>query len=112
MVKNLKFFLNVGFDSLKEASWGTECNAKNRRSLLSTVYEKIKKNLQKCKFPPKMPVIGTFWWFFFIFSVKILSKDLVFFVLRSVHQDTSFELSKSTFRKISKNLTILGDPFD
>ena len=41
--------------------------------------------------------ICIFWRFFWIFSVTVLGKDLWFFALRSLHQDTSFELSKSTF---------------
>ena len=45
MMKNLIFFLNVDFDSSKEASWDTERKARNHRSLLSTVAEKIMNNL-------------------------------------------------------------------
>ena len=44
MVKNLKLFPNVVFDSSNEAFWDTERNAKNRSPLRSTVLEKIRKN--------------------------------------------------------------------
>ena len=47
MVKNLKLFRNVDFDSSKEASGGTERNAKNHRGLPSIVTEKIKKKHPK-----------------------------------------------------------------
>ena len=82
-MKNLIFFLNVDFDSSKEVSWCTERNAKSHRSLPSTVTENIKKNLQKMQISQKMSIFGTFWWFFFIFSVTVLGKDLGF--LRCVH---------------------------
>ena len=88
MVKKCEIILYVDFDSLKEASWGTERNTKNHRSLLSTATEKIKKN--------------SFWDIlvvFLIFSVKVLSKDLWFFALRSGPQGASFELLKATFGK-------------
>ena len=98
MVNNLKKIPNFDFDSSKEASWGTERNAKNHKSLPSTVTEKIKKNHQNI---PKTEIFGKklhFWRFFLIFSVTVLGKDLWFFALRSVPQDAAFELSKSTFR--------------
>ena len=96
--KSFFFFPNVDFDSSKETSWCTERNAKNHRSLPSTVTGKIKKNLQKIRISKKMSIFGTFWWFFLIFSVTVIGKDLwFFFALRSVHQGTSLELSKSTF---------------
>ena len=69
MVKNLNFLPNVDFDSSKEASWCTERNAKNHRSLPSIVTEKIKKNPQNV---PKMDFFGKFEFFggfFLIFSV-------------------------------------------
>ena len=55
-----------------------------------------------------MPVFVTFRWFFLIFSVMVLNKYLWFFALCSVSKDASFELSKSTFRKNFKFLTIRG----
>ena len=94
MVKNLKFFWNVDFDSSKEASWGTERNTENHRSLPSIVTEKIKKNLKKLKCSPKMLVFGTFWLFFLIFSLTVIGKTLWFLVLRSFPQDASIELLK------------------
>ena len=64
-------------------------------------------------FPKKMPVFGTFRCFFLIFSITELGKDLWFFALCSVSQDTSFELSKLTFQKYKqKKITIRGDHFD
>ena len=91
MVKNQNFFLNVDFDSSKEASWGTERNAKNHRPLPSTVTEKINKNLQKYKFPPRCPFLGHFGVVFLIFPAKVLGKDLWFFALLSVPKDAFFE---------------------
>ena len=77
---------------------------KNHRSLPITVTEKIKKNHQNV---PKIDIfleIRIFLRFFLIFPVTVLGKDLWFFALRSVHQDVSFELSKSTFGKKKKDL--------
>ena len=49
------------FDSSKEASWCTECNAKDPSSLKSTIPEKIKKNCQKYPFFwVKNAIIGGF----------------------------------------------------
>ena len=90
MVKNLKKFRNANFDSSKEASWGTERNAKNHKSLSSTVTEKIKKKHQNV---PKTGYFGK------IGFLEVLGKDLWFFALRSVPPDASFEPSKSTFQK-------------
>ena len=109
MVKNFKFFPNVDFDSSKEASWGTECNAKNHKSLLNTFTDKIKKKHQN---------IGIFWkslhfWrFFLVFSAMVLGKDLLSFVSRSVPQDASFELSTSTLRKKIQIFHLKAGPFD
>ena len=78
-MKNLIFFPNVDFDSSKEVSWCTERNAKNHRSLPSTVTEKIKKKHQNV---PKMDIfweICIFWRVFMIFSITVLGKDLWFF---------------------------------
>ena len=61
MMKNLKNFWNVDFDSSKEASWGTERNAENHRSLPSIVTEiKLRKTSKMQKNPPKMPFLGHF----------------------------------------------------
>ena len=37
----------VTFDSLKEASWCTDCNAKNQNSFRWTIFEKMRLNRQK-----------------------------------------------------------------
>jgi hypothetical protein len=47
--------------------------------------------------------------FFLIFSETVLCRELRFFALHSVHQNPSFELSKSTFGQF---FTLRGDPFD
>ena len=52
-----------------------------------------------------------FWKFFSSFSVTVLGKDLWFFALRSVTQEASFELSKSTFRKVFRFFNVRGDPY-
>ena len=70
-----------------------------------------KEKPQKMQISQKMSIFGTFWWFFLIFSVTVLGKDLWFFALRSVHQDASFVLSKSTLRK-NQIFYHTGDPFD
>ena len=101
MVKKIKYFPNVDFDSSKEVSWDTERNAKNHMSLLSIFTEKIKKKYQNI---PKMVIFWENFIFeglFFIFSVTVLGRELWYFVLRSVPHGASFELSKSTFRKKS-----------
>ena len=78
----LFYFSNVDFDSLKEASLGTERNAKNK-SLSSNFTEEIKKNNQNV---PKTSIFGenlNFLNFFLISSVTVLSKDLWFFCVAS-----------------------------
>ena len=52
-MENLIYFLNVDFDSSKEASLGTEHNAKNHRSLPSAVTEKVTKKSPKMQIPLK-----------------------------------------------------------
>ena len=42
----------------------------------------------------------------------VLCRELRFFALHSVHQNPSFELSKSTFRQFFRFFTLRGDPFD
>ena len=49
--------------------------------------------------------------FFFIFSEAFICKELGVFVLHSVHQDASFELSKTSFGHyfiFSIVMTVLG----
>ena len=81
---------------------------KNHKSLPSTVTEKIKKKHQNVPKTGSFKENFHFLRFFVIFSVTILGKDLWFSALRSVPQDASFELSKSTFRKNFKFFTIGG----
>ena len=49
---------------------------------------------------------------FFILQATILYKELGFFALRSVHQDTSFELSKTDFLTFFSIFHPKGDPYD
>ena len=72
------------------ASWCTKRNAKNPSSLYGTVSEKLKNNLQKLSCFDQNRYLLILW-------VTILCKELRFFVLRSVYQDPSFELSKQLF---------------
>ena len=72
MVNNLKKIPNFDFDSSKEASWGTERNAKNHKSLPSTVTEKIKKNHQNVQ---TNCIFGGFSWFS---QLQYLAKTYVF----------------------------------
>ena len=65
-----------------------------------------------------MTIFGVFWlnWIYLevipIFSVFVLCKELGSFALHSVHQDASFELSKTAFGQRFKIFTIRGDPSD
>ena len=52
-----------------------------------------------------------FWQFFIIYSGTVHGKELRSFALYSVHQDASFELSKTVFGEI-QFFTIRGDPCD
>ena len=58
----------IDFDSSKQGSWCTECNAKKRNSVQTTIFEKNQERLLKNGlFNPKMrflPVFGTISWFF------------------------------------------------
>ena len=53
-----------------------------------------------------------FWRFLQIYSGTVHCRDLGSFALYSVHQDASFELSKSIFRQFFIFFTLRGDPFD
>ena len=52
------------FDSLNEAFWCTDHNAKNLSSLWSPISEKIRKNIQKMDIFEKMVIFGGFSYFF------------------------------------------------
>ena len=112
MVKNLKNCRIVDLDSSKEGFSCTECNAKNLSSLQSTISEKIKKNRPKWSKMVKMVKIDHFCRSFLIFSETVLCRELRFLALHSVHQNPSFELSKSTIRQFFRFFTIRGDPCD
>ena len=107
----IEIFLNVSFDNLKEASWSTERNAKKPQVFAKYSYWQIQEKLQKCQFPQKMHLFGTFLVFLDFLSIGTWQRR-AFFVLRSVPQGISFELSKSSFGKKFKFFTIRGDPFD
>ena len=64
-----------------------------------TFFDQIRKN-------------GNFWRYFLIFSEIVLGKDLGVFALGSVHQDASFELSKSITQKYYHFFTMRGDLYD
>ena len=68
-------------DSLNEAFWCTNCNAKNLTSLRSLITEKIWKNRPKKQFFQKCPFLRVFLVFF---SEMRLCRELRFFVLQSV----------------------------
>ena len=104
MVKIKKKIEKAFFDSSKEASWCTECNPKYPSSLQSTDSEKVWKNLQNDLIPTKNTNNGNFWSFFF--KEIVLFKELGCFALRSVHQNASFEVSKTAFGQFFKIFTI------
>ena len=93
-----KFFPRMLILIAQKKRLGALNATQKNRSLPSTVTEKITKNHQNVQ---KWTFFGkfAFWRLFLISSVMVLSKGLWFFALRSVHQDSSFELSKSTFGK-------------
>ena len=49
---------------------------------------------------------------FLICLEMVLCRELMFFALHSVHQNPSFDLSKSSFRQIFQFVTLRGDPND
>ena len=56
--------------------------------------------------------MGILWGFSQFFSETALCTELGFFALHSVHQDASFELSKTSFGHFFIFFIIRGDPFD
>ena len=111
-MKNMKKCPKDVFDGPKEASWCTECNAKNPSSLQSMDSEKNRNNLQNYTVLTKNTKNGKFWRFFLTFSVTIILKEMGSFALRSVHQNGSFELSNTAFGQSLKLFAIRGDPSD
>ena len=100
-----EYFENLSescFDSSKEASWCTECNAKTPSCLQGTDSEKNRNNLQKYSSLTKNTKKGNFLMFYLIFSVTIFFKEMGSFALRLVHQSASFELSNTAFGYFSK----------
>ena len=63
MVKNLKTVQNVDFDSSKEASWGTELNAKKPQVFAKYRYGENQEKTTKC------PKNVHFWGIFAFFEV-------------------------------------------
>ena len=93
IMKNRTNCQKVYFDSTKEASWRTECNATNHSFLQSEISEKSRKTSNNYYFwpkPLKMVIVGGSSCFC---SDTLFCKELGFFVLFSVHQDASFVLS-------------------
>jgi hypothetical protein len=80
------------FLKLIEGFWCTDCNAENLSCLQSTVYEKIKKSW------PKWSKITVFAGFSCFFRKATLQRAEVY-ALHSVHQNRSFELSKSRIQQ-------------
>ena len=70
---------------------------------------KSRKTFEKIAFLKKM---GIFLQFFFIYSGTVHGRELRSFALYSVHQDASFELSKTVFGEKNQFFTIRGDPCD
>ena len=70
--------------------------------------KKIKKNLQISPCLTKTLKNGNFLRYYLIFAETILCKELGFFVLHSVHQDASFELSKTAFGQFFRFFIIRG----
>ena len=68
MMKNLKNCLKTVFDSSKEASWCTECNAKKSHVFTKYgFYKNQEENFKNCGFGPFLVKMSTFWgfsWFF------------------------------------------------
>jgi len=94
-----------GFDAL---------NATQKTSALCKVpfLKKSRKPGQNCLKWSKWAKITVFGRFFLFFSEMVLCRELRFFALHSVHQNPSFELSKSTIRQFFIFFTLRGDPFD
>ena len=93
MVKNLKNCQIVDLDSSKKVLGCSEWNAKNTSSLQSTISEKKWQKLQLLK---NYFFFAVFFW---IFPETVLYRELRFFALHSVHQNLSFEVSKSAIRQ-------------
>ena len=70
------------------------------------------KKSRKLSFLAVLVKNGYFMMFFLIFSETVLCKGLGFFVLHSVRQDASFELSKTSFGIFSPIFHYKWDSFD
>ena len=70
--------------------------------------KKSRKTDRNWLFLTKNAFLTIFRQFFLIFSRTVLSRELRFFVLRSVSQNAQFELSKTTFGTVFKFFTIRG----
>ena len=112
MVNNLRNCWIVYFDSSKEGFWFTECNSKNISSLQSIISENIKKNRPKWSKMVKMAKKYHFGLIFLICSETVLCREQRFFVLYSVHQNPSFELSKPTIQQFFRFFTINHKPLN
>ena len=99
IVKILKICPKAVFDNSKEASESTDS-------------EKNRNNLQKYPILTKNTKNYNLLRFFLIFSENVIFKELWSFVLRSWHQNASFELSRIVFVQFFKIFTIKGDPSD
>ena len=99
IVEILKICPKAVFDNSKEASESTDS-------------EKNRNNLQKYPILTKNTKNDNLLRFFLIFSESVIFKELWSFVLRSWHQNASFELSKIVFGQFFKIFTIKGDPSD
>ena len=66
--------------------------------------KKSRKTGQNCNFWKD----SNFWQFFWIFPETVVCRDLRFFALHSVHQNPSFELSKSTIQQFFWFFTLRG----
>ena len=73
---------------------------------------KSKRTFKKLPFWAVLVKIGIFWGFSWFFQKPRFVWSWGFFVLHSVPQDASFELSKKGFRQFFRFFIIRGDPFD
>ena len=95
----------MDFDSLKEASWCPEYNAKNLSSFQLNVSEKKQEKSSTITFLFAILAKNDhFLRFFLIFLEMILFKALRFFSLTSVHKDALLELSKSNIGQLFRFL--------
>ena len=88
--------------------WTLNATQKIAALYKSPFLKKSRKTARNWPFWTKNAFLTIFMQFFLIFSRTVLCRGLVFFALRSVSQNASFELSKTTFEIFFKYFTIRG----